>query len=388
MGRRPRRRSCGERIAPDARHLRVRVVGTGSHRFTPVLLPDGLTLEIQVVASGGPLPTWSPDPLATGAGLIESHGGALVLSQFVLRHDPQSQIESLLRLDDSHLILYRCQLTVPPGSGRPGGRSHRLPRGDDPADGGSPGERGAPGSGRPPGLPPDRHDPDRQPHGDAGRAGPRAHRDDPMRGRRGRDGDRARPRRRGAAVLRRRRLARPLHDGLGAFDRPAGAVAGPSRGPRPALAASIPGIVPSSRSPTPGPARPSLLRVDADAFAGGCLFWQADGDAFELDHVATAGEAPAAPAGSREVDDQWVPVLGLQSRRPDRARPASRAGVPLPRASASGPDRAARPDPGTGLPSSATPARRRRGPREPGDLRPGRSARLLAATDRLFRKSR
>ena len=104
-----------------ARHLRVRVVGTGSHRFTPVRLPDGMTLEIQVIATGGPRPSWSPDPLATGPGLIELHDGALVLANFVVRHDPNSKIESLLHLEGSHLILFRCQLTVPPEPAVPAG---------------------------------------------------------------------------------------------------------------------------------------------------------------------------------------------------------------------------------------------------------------------------
>src|SRR5262249_16348340 len=106
-------------ISPGARHVRIRVVGAGMHRFTAVRLPDGLTLEILVdrdprVAG---LPSWSADPQATGQGLIELRGGSLVRSNIILRHDPANKLESLLALDDSHLVLNRCQLTVPPDTG-------------------------------------------------------------------------------------------------------------------------------------------------------------------------------------------------------------------------------------------------------------------------------
>ena len=76
---------------------------------------------MEVDPSGDGLPSWSPDPQATGPGLIELRGGALVLSNLVLRHDPASRLESLLALDDSHLVLFRCQFTVPPDSGRTAG---------------------------------------------------------------------------------------------------------------------------------------------------------------------------------------------------------------------------------------------------------------------------
>src|SRR5262249_35083387 len=88
------------RIPPRARHVRVLVVGSGTHPFTPVRLPEGITLEVHVEADlrNGRLPSWSPDPQATGPGLIELRGGALVLSNLILRHDPVSKLESLLAL--------------------------------------------------------------------------------------------------------------------------------------------------------------------------------------------------------------------------------------------------------------------------------------------------
>jgi hypothetical protein len=53
-----------------------------------------------------------------------------------------------------------------------------------------------------------------------------------------------------------------------------------------------------------------LLRVHADAMAGGCLFWQADGDAYELDQVTAAGDVQAPPTRSRDLGNQWAQFWG------------------------------------------------------------------------------
>ena len=98
------------------RYARISVVGSGSHRFSAVHLPTGVSLEIRVEASGSELPSWSPDPLATGPGLIELEGGALVLANLILHHDPASRLEHLIHLEDGHLILSHCQLTTPGSS--------------------------------------------------------------------------------------------------------------------------------------------------------------------------------------------------------------------------------------------------------------------------------
>ncbi len=53
----------------------------------------------------------------------------------------------------------------------------------------------------------------------------------------------------------------------------------------------------------------TLLRVDPGAFAGGCLFWQSDGDAYELDDVVTSLEA--GPTNPREnVKQRWSRFWG------------------------------------------------------------------------------
>src|SRR5262249_50401354 len=54
----------------------------------------------------------------------------------------------------------------------------------------------------------------------------------------------------------------------------------------------------------------ALLRVDADAFAGGGLFWQSEGDGYELDRIIAAGEGPAEPIDPREARTQWDQFWG------------------------------------------------------------------------------
>ena len=297
-----------DRLSPGDRHVLVRVVGSGTHGFTPVRLPDGLTLEIQVEMDprGDSLPSWSADPRSSGPGLIELHGGALVLSHVFLRHDPVSRAESLLALEDSHLILYRCQLTVPQGSGAAASDliAFRAPWTQPMAD--HPGNAVFQGTV-----------------------------DRPVC-------------RLIDSILIANRTALRVVSGRGLVALTRCAVASdetaieldPSRVVRRSFwadlwldrcailaARSIVGLGPWPGVPA-GPDRPwlvnsrncaflglaearsrdsGLLHVDADAYAGGCLFWQADGDAFDLDHAVTAGApAPNAPRrGELPIDRQW-----------------------------------------------------------------------------------
>jgi hypothetical protein len=77
-----------EHVIAETRHARIRVTGSGPHRFTPVRLPRGLWLEIRVepLAEAEP-PYWLPQSQATGSALIELQGGALVLSNLILQHE-------------------------------------------------------------------------------------------------------------------------------------------------------------------------------------------------------------------------------------------------------------------------------------------------------------
>ena len=88
-----------DRLTPGLKHARSSWSARDNHRFTPVRLPDGLYLEIRVepLAASEP-PSWSPEPGATGPALIELHGGALVMSNVILRHDdaPASRTSDLM----------------------------------------------------------------------------------------------------------------------------------------------------------------------------------------------------------------------------------------------------------------------------------------------------
>ena len=103
-----------DRLTAGVGHARVRVRGSGQHRFTPIRLPADLWLEIRVepLAAAEP-PSWSPWPNATGPALIELYGGALVLSNLILRHEETSRLEQLIRVEDGHLVMSRCQFTAP-----------------------------------------------------------------------------------------------------------------------------------------------------------------------------------------------------------------------------------------------------------------------------------
>jgi eukaryotic-like serine/threonine-protein kinase len=111
-----------DRLTTGVRHARVRVVGSGQHRFTPLRLPQHLWLELRVepLATAEP-PSWSPEPNATGPALIEIQGGALVLSNVILRHNETSRLEHLISVENGHLVLSRCQFTAPGTSPEFGG---------------------------------------------------------------------------------------------------------------------------------------------------------------------------------------------------------------------------------------------------------------------------
>jgi eukaryotic-like serine/threonine-protein kinase len=101
-------------LSVRTKHTRVRVVGSGSYYFTPVVLPPGTSFEVRVeTLPGTTRPTWSPRPQATGPALIKLDGGSLRLSNLVLRHDPAARLEHLIDVENGHLLLSHCELTAP-----------------------------------------------------------------------------------------------------------------------------------------------------------------------------------------------------------------------------------------------------------------------------------
>jgi eukaryotic-like serine/threonine-protein kinase len=105
-----------EKITAQVKHARVRVVGSGPHRASPVRLPDGVVLELRVEGPSKPEAewlSWSPAPESQGRALIELHGGTLVLTQLRLRADESAAVGSLVHVEDGNLVLYLCQLICP-----------------------------------------------------------------------------------------------------------------------------------------------------------------------------------------------------------------------------------------------------------------------------------
>jgi serine/threonine protein kinase len=298
-----------DRLTSDRRHVRIRVEGAGAHRFTPVRIPDGIQLEIRVAAtSPGSEPlSWTSESQATGGALIEVHGGALVVSGLILRHDAESGLAALISTEDAHLVLSGCRLTVPPSS--PGVRGGLIafrapttqPRWTDPmhpvfqisvdrpvcrlmsstfiANG--PALRAELGRGLialtqsavaggeaaidlvPSGVARDRFEADLVlDH---------------------------------STIVSDRTLVR-----LGAWT---GLLPGPYR---PWLTSSRNCVFWTLSERRNRDRDAVLLRVDAEALAGGTLFWQADNDVHELDLVTAAGDAPPPPNRARDSQLQWL----------------------------------------------------------------------------------
>jgi serine/threonine-protein kinase len=108
-------------VAP-ARRLHVKARGSGAKRCSPVRLPDGMTLELEVEPPGAPEVPWlslAPEPEATDRALIELHGGSLVLSGLSIQAEDECRLESLIHVDDGFLVLVRCELTGPQGAKPP-----------------------------------------------------------------------------------------------------------------------------------------------------------------------------------------------------------------------------------------------------------------------------
>jgi serine/threonine-protein kinase len=298
-----------DRITNTMTVARVRVHGSGRHRFTPVKLPPGLRLEVRVEPSAqAEPPSWSPAEGATGTALIELQGGTLVLTNLVVRHEATARLEHLIHVEDGHLVLARCQLLggVSPDSGgdliafRSASTQPRPVNGDGPLFSFSI---------------------DR----------PVCRLVDCV------------------LITGGRALYAELGRGLVALSQCAVAASGTAIELTPAKVArarfvadleldrctltseraivkvgSWPGLAPGPDRPwlitsrgcaflamTGRAARESvLLRSDADALAKGAVFWQAKDDAAEVDWFLSTGDAPPPSNRLRDVQQQWVHFWG------------------------------------------------------------------------------
>jgi eukaryotic-like serine/threonine-protein kinase len=110
-----------EQVKNGDQLVRVWVKGRGAFGFIPYRTPEGTSLEIVVDSRlAGIFPTWKPVATSADAALIDVRGGDLVLSGVQIARNDSSQLKQLLRVEDGHLVLYRCRLTAP-GTDRAGG---------------------------------------------------------------------------------------------------------------------------------------------------------------------------------------------------------------------------------------------------------------------------
>ncbi|MFI5459906.1 MAG: serine/threonine-protein kinase [Isosphaerales bacterium] len=310
-----------DRLTPGVTHARVRVVGSGRHHFSPVRLARGLWLEIRVEPySVAEPPSWSSQPQATGAALIELQGGVLVLANMILRHEQTSRLDHLIHVEDGSLVLSRCQLISPASAGEFAGDLIEF--------------RSVSTQPRP---------------------------SDPFRRLFSEPVDRPVCRLVDSLLITGGTALRAeLGRGLIALSQCAVAAGGaaielvPSKVARHRFEADLfldHCTMTSERSiirigpwpgRAPGPDRPwlitsrncaflatydrptretVLLRADADALACGTVFWQAADDYADADYFVTAGEGLPPPYRSRDVQQQWVHFWGhTHMRRLDGPR--------------------------------------------------------------------
>ena len=94
--------------------VRVRVTGSGLHGWSPVRLPDGVSLEVLVSPNlAGQFPWWGAVRGARAEALIDVRGASVLLSGVWLARDGSSGLKRLVRVENGHLVLHRCRLTAP-----------------------------------------------------------------------------------------------------------------------------------------------------------------------------------------------------------------------------------------------------------------------------------
>jgi serine/threonine-protein kinase len=100
-------------IKADDTLVRVRVKGANPHACSPFRLPDGVSLDVEVVADElGRSPSWSAVPFSSADALIDAHRGSLRLSGVRLSRDGTAGLKWLVRVEGGHLVLNGCRLTA------------------------------------------------------------------------------------------------------------------------------------------------------------------------------------------------------------------------------------------------------------------------------------
>ncbi len=119
-----------EKAVPGVKSIHVRVLGSGTHPFTPFKAPEGVSIAIEAAVpalGGGALVGWSPNIGSTSDqdaedALIEVRGGDLMLRSVQLGRGATPQPKWLVRVVDGCLAIDRCRLiATSSGPGAAGG---------------------------------------------------------------------------------------------------------------------------------------------------------------------------------------------------------------------------------------------------------------------------
>jgi serine/threonine-protein kinase len=104
-----------ERPRSQARAIQVEVVGSGRHDFTPIALPEGVSLAISVSPpkAGTPPLVWSTPEGSRGQALIAVKDAELSLSGVRLAATPKTSLEFLVAVNHGNLFLNQCVLMGP-----------------------------------------------------------------------------------------------------------------------------------------------------------------------------------------------------------------------------------------------------------------------------------
>jgi len=105
------------------RLVRVRASGAGVFPFTPLRLPDGVSLDVAVEPDAkGQVPAWVAAGNSSGEALIEVRGGGVRLSGLALSRDASARLKALVNVERGHLAVHRCRfVSTAPGDGGGGG---------------------------------------------------------------------------------------------------------------------------------------------------------------------------------------------------------------------------------------------------------------------------
>ncbi len=104
-----------EKLKGSAKRVRVLARGGGEKPMTPLVLPEGISLEILVppVPPGGRALVWYPAEDSTGLGLIAVKRADLALTGVRLAYDTRARVDSLVVVDQGDVALQGSWLTAP-----------------------------------------------------------------------------------------------------------------------------------------------------------------------------------------------------------------------------------------------------------------------------------